>query len=147
MGYLHLCSTLSPYMDYCQGSLVVQKAACGWPLRIATVARQVFLCVENGAMNLQPPGGLRPESTRPSTAASREISFRLLNRHVPRSFVGSRRRRGPQLAERPPDSISTLAYPLVFNQLTRHRCEHVVISVDRLKTFGSELPFHGQGHE
>src|SRR5271166_1691361 len=32
----------------------------------------------------------------------RDSSFRLLNRHVLRSFLGSRRRRGPQLAERAP---------------------------------------------
>src|SRR5208283_109704 len=75
MGDLHLCSTLSPYMECCQASLVALDTFLGWPLRRARVARQVFLCVENGATNWQPPRGLRPESTRPSRAASRGHQF------------------------------------------------------------------------
>src|SRR5271165_7019464 len=55
-------------MDGCQVSLVALDTFLGWPLRIATVARQVFLCVGNGATNWQPPRGLRPESNRSASA-------------------------------------------------------------------------------
>src|SRR5271165_3235083 len=71
MGDLHLCSTLSPYMECCQASLVALDTFLGWPLRRARVARRVFLCVENGATNWQPPRGLHPESNR---SASAELS-------------------------------------------------------------------------
>src|SRR5271165_1959852 len=62
-------------MDYCQASLVALDTFLGWPLRIATVARQVFLCVENGATNWQPLRGLRPESALSESAVSSRHLF------------------------------------------------------------------------
>ena len=61
--YLHICINVKE-------GLVVQKTYLGWPVRRATVDRQVYLCAGNGAMNWQPPRGLHPEPTRSTTAAS-----------------------------------------------------------------------------
>src|ERR1035438_1683331 len=97
-------------------------------------------------MNCQPPRGLHPEPTRSTTAASRGINFPSLNCRV-LLFFCLRRRRRPQLAERSPDTVSTFANPLVLNQLTRHRREQIVISVDCLETLRSELALHGQCDE
>src|SRR5271166_2539390 len=80
-------------MEFCQLSLVTRHTFLGWPLRIATVARQVFLCVGNGGTHRQPPRGLHPEWNRSALAATQghaspaahSVGPRVLDQLLPRS--------------------------------------------------------------